>query len=34
VRITLPEQLPPLQMLLIWDNLQGHYPPRTGLVVV
>lgn len=22
VRITLPEQLPPLRMLLIWDNLQ------------
>jgi hypothetical protein len=25
VRITLPEQLPPLRMLLILDNLTGHY---------
>jgi hypothetical protein len=24
-RITLSEKLPPLRMLLIWDNLQGHY---------
>ena len=24
-RITLPEKLPPLRMLLIWDNLRGHY---------
>jgi hypothetical protein len=24
-RITLAEKLPPLRMLLIWDNLQGHY---------
>lgn len=23
--ITLPKSLPPLQMLLIWDNLRGHY---------
>lgn len=23
--ITLPENLPPLRMLLIWDNLRGHY---------
>ena len=23
--ITLPEDLPPLRMLLIWDNLTGHY---------
>ena len=26
-RITLAEQLPPLRMLLIWDNLRGHYTP-------
>jgi len=25
VRITLPEALPPLRMLLVWDNLTGHY---------
>lgn len=24
VRITLPEELPPLRMLLVWDNLVGH----------
>jgi hypothetical protein len=24
-KITLPEELPPLRMLLIWDNLQGHH---------
>ena len=24
-RITLAEKLPPLRMILIWDNLQGHY---------
>ncbi len=24
VRITLPEQLPPLRMLVVWDNLVGH----------
>lgn len=23
--ITLPQELPPLRMLLIWDNLRGHY---------
>ena len=23
--VTLPEDLPPLRMLLIWDNLRGHY---------
>ena len=27
VRITLPAELPPLRMLLIWDNLAGHYTP-------
>ncbi len=31
MRITLPEKLPPLQMLLIWDNLQGHYTPELVL---
>jgi hypothetical protein len=30
-RITLSEQLPPLRMLLIWDNLQGHYTPEMVL---
>jgi hypothetical protein len=25
--ISLPEKLPPLRMLLIWDNLRGHYTP-------
>lgn len=29
--ITLPEQLPPLCMLLIWDNLRGHYTPEMVL---
>lgn len=24
VRITLPEELPPLRMLVVWDNLVGH----------
>ncbi len=24
-RITLPQGLPPLRMLLVWDNLTGHY---------
>lgn len=27
-RITLAEKLPPLRMLLIWDNLAGHYTPE------
>jgi hypothetical protein len=27
VRITLPEDPPPLRMLLIWDNLAGHLTP-------
>lgn len=31
VRITLPETLPPLRMLLIWDNLRGHYTPELVL---
>jgi len=30
-RITLAEKLPPLRMLLIWDNLQGHYTPEMVL---
>jgi hypothetical protein len=30
-RITLPEQLPPLRMLLIWDNLKGHHTPEMVL---
>jgi hypothetical protein len=25
IRITLPQELPPLRMLLVWDNLTGHY---------
>jgi hypothetical protein len=29
--ITLPEDLPPLRMLLIWDNLRGHY--TTGMIL-
>jgi hypothetical protein len=28
VRITLSAQLPPLRMLLIWDNLVGHHTPE------
>jgi hypothetical protein len=31
VRITLATQLPSLRMLLIWDNLQGHYTPEMVL---
>jgi hypothetical protein len=27
VRITLPAELPPLRLLLIWDNLVGHHTP-------
>ena len=30
-RITLSEQLPPLRMLLIWDNLRGHHTPEMVL---
>jgi hypothetical protein len=26
--LTLPAELPPLRMLLIWDNLAGHYTPE------
>jgi hypothetical protein len=25
VRITLPQELPPLRLLLVWDNLTGHH---------
>ena len=27
IRITLPQELPPLRMLLVWDNLTGHLTP-------
>jgi hypothetical protein len=27
VRITLPQELPPLRMLLVWDDLTGHHTP-------
>jgi hypothetical protein len=30
-RITLAEKLPPLRLVLIWDNLQGHYTPELVL---
>jgi hypothetical protein len=30
-RITLSEQLPPLRMLLVWDNLKGHHTPEMVL---
>ena len=30
-RITLSEKLPPLRMLLVWDNLQGHHTPEMVL---
>jgi hypothetical protein len=33
VKITLPKQLPPLRMLLIWDKLKGHYTPDMVLWV-
>ncbi len=28
VKFTLPAQLPPLRMLLVWDNLVGHQTPE------
>lgn len=31
VRITLPQHLPPLRMLLVWDNLAGHLTPSVVL---
>ena len=30
-RITLLEKLPPIRMLLVWDNLQGHQTPEMVL---
>lgn len=34
VHFTLPEQLPPLRMLLVWDNLAGHKTPEMVLWLV
>ena len=31
VRFSLPEQLPPLRLLLVWDNLAGHKTPEMVL---
>ena len=31
VRFTLPEDLPPLRVLLVWDNLAGHKTPEMVL---
>lgn len=31
VKFTLPVQLPPLRMLLVWDNLAGHQTPEMVL---
>jgi hypothetical protein len=31
VRFTLPEHLPPLRVLLVWDNLAGHRTPEMVL---
>ena len=31
VPFTLPEQLPPLRVLLVWDNLAGHKTPEMVL---
>ncbi len=28
VKVTLPEELPPLRMLMVWDNLIGHKSPE------
>jgi hypothetical protein len=28
VRITLPDELPRLRLLLVWDNLTGHHTPE------
>ncbi len=28
IRVTLPSRLPPLRMLLVWDNLAGHKTPE------
>jgi hypothetical protein len=32
--ITLPQVLPPLRMLLVWDNLAGHYTPDMVLWLI
>jgi hypothetical protein len=32
--ITLPKQLPPLRMLLVWDNLAGHLTPDMVLWLI
>jgi hypothetical protein len=32
--ITLPKTLPPLRMLLLWDNLTGHYTPELVLWLI
>ena len=34
IRFTLPDQLPPLRMLLVWDNLAGHKTPEMVLWLV
>ncbi len=31
IRITLPADLPPLRLLLVWDNLAGHHTPELVL---
>lgn len=31
LKFTLPERLPPLRMLLVWDNLIGHQTPELML---
>jgi hypothetical protein len=31
VKITLPAELPPLRLLLVWDNLSGHHTPAMVL---
>ncbi len=31
VKITLPAALPPLRLLLVWDNLMGHHTPELVL---
>jgi hypothetical protein len=31
VKITLPALLPPLRVLLVWDNLKGHHTPELML---
>jgi DDE superfamily endonuclease len=31
VQITLPAALPPLRLLLVWDNLKGHHTPELVL---